>query len=323
MAEEESTVDHLKEHMSHLGSKVDHLSETVKEHIATDKQYYKEIDKLIAEEEEEHMNVMEIPAVIGGGNDNAALIAALMGNRGGNDGAGAMGLGGGLVGGVLLGALLGRNGGLFGGNGDGAGAVGLQSSIDTNTILQSLGDIKASVPLAEAQVQLALAGQSAQINGNINASTIANLEGQGSIRANISAQTQALTQQIAEVGNQADRNLFQISQTIMTDGEKTRALITSNTIAELNQRLTVAQQEALELRNEQRRAEDRHGIEITMTNTQNQNNLQFQQQAQVLNSLSNGLIDALQSIRATNQAINIGTGTQTANPTNTNTNVRA
>jgi len=59
-----------------------------------------------------------------------------------------------------------------------------------------------------------------------------------------------------------------------------------------------------------------------MTNNQNQNQLQFQQQAQILTTLSNGLVQALQSIQATNQAINIG-GTQMANPTNTNTNVRA
>lgn len=80
MEEEESSVSHLKEGLHHLASKVDDLRETVKEHIDTDKLYYKEIDKLISNEENEGMNVMEIPAVIGG-NDNAALIAALMGNR--------------------------------------------------------------------------------------------------------------------------------------------------------------------------------------------------------------------------------------------------
>ncbi|AWD90216.1 hypothetical protein [Dickeya phage Sucellus] len=77
---------------------------------------------------------------------------------GGMDGAG-LGLGGGLIGGVLLGALLGRNGGLFGGGNDGvSGLNNLQGAIDTNAILSNLGDIKDAVPLAEAQVQLALAG---------------------------------------------------------------------------------------------------------------------------------------------------------------------
>lgn len=274
------------------------------EHEAEEMQLLRKIHKKVKK-----MAMVETPSMIMG--------------TGGNDGAG-LGLGGGLIGGVLLGALLGRNGGLFGGgNTDGAAAVGLQSSIDTNTILQSLGDIKASVPLAEAQVQLALAGQSANLNNQINAANIANLEGQGSIRANISLQTQALTEQIAAVGNQADRNLFQISQTIINDGEKTRALITSNQISELQRLAAERQDEIIELRAERNRESDRHGIEINMINNQNQNQLQFQQQAQVLNTLANALVDVSQVARATNQAINIGSGRQEANPTNSATNVRA
>lgn len=264
---------------------------------------------------------VEIPAMLGaGGNDTAALIAAMnSGNRSGD------GLGGGsALGLVALIALLGRGGlgGLGVGEG-GAAAVGLQSSIDTNTILQSLGDIKASVPLAEAQVQLALAGQSANINGNINMANIANLEGQGSIRASLSAQTQNLTEQIAAVGNQADRNLFQLSQTITADGAQTRALIQSIDKQNDSRLITAQANEIIELRAEQNRASDRHGIEINMINNQNQNQLQFQQQAQVLNTLTSALVDVSQVARATNQAINIGSGTQTANPNNNATNVRA
>lgn len=245
-------------------------------------------------------------------------IIGMPSGMGGSDG---LGLGGGLIGGVLLGALLGRNGGLFGGNGDGAGAVGLQSSIDTNTILQSLGDIKASVPLAEAQVQLALAGQSANINQNINAATIANLEGQGSIRANISLQTQALTEQIAQIGNQADRNLFQLSQSISNDGEKTRALIQSLDKQNDSRLITAQANEIIELRAERNRDSDRHGIEINMINNQNQNQLQFQAQAQVLGQLAHALADVSQVARATNSTVMVGntgaaTATQTANPTN-------
>lgn len=235
---------------------------------------------------------------------------------GGSDG---LGLGGGLIGGVLLGALLGRNGGLFGG-GDGAGTA-VQSSVDTNAILQSLGDIKASVPLAEAQVQLALAGASANINQNLNAATIANLEGQGSIRANISLQTQALTEQLAAIGNQADRNLFQLSQSISNDGEKTRALIQSLDKQNDSRLITAQANEIIELRAERNRDSDRHGIEITMTNNQNQNQMQFQQQAQVLTQLAHCLADVSQVARATNSTVMVGntgaaTATQTANPTN-------
>lgn len=200
---------------------------------------------------------------------------------------------------------------------------GLQSSIDTNTILQSLGDIKAAVPLAEAQVQLALAGQAASITGQINSGTFATLESLGTTRAALSAQTQALTQQIAEVGNQADRNLYQLSVAISNGTDQIKALITSNQISELQRLASERQDEIIELRNRNDRDRDRHGIEISMVNNQSQNQLQFQQQAQVLATLANALADVNQVARATNQAINIGSGRQEANPTNTASNVRA
>lgn len=272
------------------------------EHEAEEMQLLRKIHKKVKK-----MAMVETPSMI-------------MGTGTGSDG--GLGLGGGLIGGVLLGALLGRNGGLFGGNTDGgAGANLMQSSIDTNAILQTLGDIKASVPLAEAQVQLALAGQSANIISNMNSATIANLEGQGNIRAALSLQTQNLTEQIAAVGNQADRNLFQLSQTIVQDGAQTRALIQSIDKQNDSRLITAQANEIIELRAEQNRASDRHGIEINMINNQNQNQLQFQQQAQVLNALSSALIEVGQIARATNSNVIVGnTGavgaTQTANPTN-------
>lgn len=245
---------------------------------------------------------------------------------GGMGGAGlglGAGLGGGLLGGILAGALFGNRGGLFGGQGDGgAAAVGLQSSIDTNTILQSLGDIKASVPLAESQVQLALAGQAASLTNQINSSSMALLLGQGDIRANLSLQTQNLTEQIAAVGNQADRNLFQLSQTIVQDGAQTRALIQSIDKQNDSRLITAQANEIIELRAEQNRSTDRHGIEINMINNQNQNQMQFQQQAQVLNTLANALVEVGQIARATNSNVIVGntgastTGAQTASPTN-------
>lgn len=244
---------------------------------------------------------------------------------GGMGGAGlglGAGLGGGLLGGILAGALFGNRGGLFGGNGEGSAAVGLQSSIDTNTILQSLGDIKASVPLAESQVQLALAGQAASLTNQINSSSMALLLGQGDIRANLSLQTQNLTEQIAAVGNQADRNLFQLSQTIVADGAQTRALIQSIDKQNDSRLITAQANEIIELRAEQNRSSDRHGIEINMINNQNQNQMQFQQQAQVLNTLANALVEVGQIARATNSNVIVGntgastTGAQTASPTN-------
>lgn len=235
-----------------------------------------------------------------------------------------MGLGGGLIGGVLLGALLGRNGGLFGGNG--SEANGLQSSIDTNIILQSLGDIKAAVPLAEAQVQLALAGAQADITSQSLQQTIA-LQNQG-----FSAQLATL-QGFNSVGDKVDAlaaanalaiatNQFNCVQATMADGEKTRALISSIDKQNDNRLITAQANEIVELRAERNRDADRHGIEINMINNQNQNQMQFQQQAQVLNTLAHVLADVSQVARATNSNVIVGntgastTGTQTASPTN-------
>lgn len=245
---------------------------------------------------------------------------------GSNDGFGSGGLG--LV--ALLALLGGRGrGGLFGGDGDGAGigVATLQSSIDTNSIMNQLSMIQAAVPLAESQVQLALAG----VNSN--------LQSQG-LQQTIALQQQGFQGQLAtlagfnSLGDKVDalsaatalaiaNNQFACVTATQVDGEKTRDLINSINNADLNRIITTQAAQLAELQNESNRANDRHGVEVTMINNQNQNQMQFQQQAQVLGTLTNGLAQALQSIHATNQAINIGAGTQTANPTNTNTNVRA
>lgn len=243
---------------------------------------------------------------------------------GSGSGDGGMGLGGGLIGGVLLGALLGRNGGLFGGNG--GEANGLQSSIDTNIILQSLGDIKAAVPLAEAQVQLALAGAQADITSQSLQQTIA-LQNQG-----FNAQLSTLSG-FNSLGDKVDAlaaanalaiatNQFNCVQATMADGEKTRALISSIDKQNDNRLITAQANEIIELRGDQRRESDRHGIEINMINNQNQNQMQFQQQQQVLSGLAHLLADVSQVARATNSNVIVGntgastTGAQTASPTN-------
>lgn len=272
---------------------------------------------------------------------------------GGNDG-----LGGGL--GLLALAMLGGRG--FGndwnrGNGNWGGGEGcvtpsnlsaqLANVTDTQmntTVLQSLGDIKASVPLAEGQVQLALAGAQADINANVfNASQSINaniatglqtaIQGQSAIRKDVSeaiASSLASQSVIKEtVLTSAAANLqatlnskFELAQVINSDGEKTRALISSIENANTQRLLGERQDLINELQAEGRRRDDRHGIEINMTNQQNQTQLQFQQQAQVLSALSSALCEVGQIARATNSNVIVGntgattTGTQTANPTN-------
>jgi len=226
--------------------------------------------------------------------------------------AGGGGMGFGDSNGVIMGLLLGRLG-LFGNqNGDGGGCV---TQADLNA--QALGDIKAAIPLSEAQVQLALAGMQASLSGQATADT-QYLSNQTQALAIAQMQLAAgLSRDISGVDTNVDRQSAQIQETIFRDGEATRALITSNRIADLEQQLTVAQ-----LRESEQRSINR---EITNTNTitvsMNQQQSQQQQQMQTLQWQLNQLCGAFgQVARATNSQVVVGStgvgANQTANPTN-------
>lgn len=346
MAEEKeapilSALEEVDEGLMGIEKELKGLNEHLEEHTRTDEHYREILEKMYAshknKNKEENTMQVELPTVVtNGNNDNAALIAALMGNRNGygyGEGSGALGLGGGLAGGVLLGALLGQNGGLFGGRNNGAD-LGVQAAVDTNSILQGLGDIKAAVPLAEAQTQLAIAIAQSELAGQINTANIANLNGQGMINKNISdAIASSLASQnninlnvlqTAAAGISATKDSqYALAAAIKDDGEKTRALITSNTITELQRQLSVAEIAALEDRLHNRSRE----VEVNVTQTVNQNQLQAQaqqQQQQQTILLSNlcSHIAGLQNAVATNSNLIVGntgavaTGTQTANPVN-------
>lgn len=230
---------------------------------------------------------------------------------GGDGGFGGAGLGGGL----LLGLLLGR-GGLLGNNVNGA-----DSNLVTTTDLvqQTLGDIKASIPFNEAQVQLALASLGANLTSQatMNSQHISSELSNAQLQA---ATTAALiTRDIASVDTNIDRQSTAIQIAIAADGAKTRELITANTIADLNQRLTVAQLENSENRAIQREQVNSHNVTVTMNQAQSQQQLQAQRQDFLISQLVNGFG---QIARATNSNVVVGStgvGTsQTANPTNVN-----
>lgn len=232
---------------------------------------------------------------------------------------------------IVLLALLGRgNGGLLGGSGDGGTAV---NQITLGQIQAALGDIKASVPLAESQVQLALAGAQSDITQQTQAATLA-LTQQGFAGqlanvqgfSNVKDATDALSTQTAvgfgQVNANIERNGWAVTQAINNDGDKTRALIQSIDKSNDSRLITAQANEIVELRQQQLAAENRRGIEINMTNNQTQNQLQFQAQQQAINTLLNELGQVGQLARATNQQLIIGNqgvttgGAQTANPTN-------
>lgn len=80
--------------------------------------------------------------------------------------------GGGLLGGLILGSLL-RNGGLFGGYGDGAGvAAGAMWNNPQNqanmSVMSTLGDIKQAVAVSSANMETSQAQQSSTIQGQLN-----------------------------------------------------------------------------------------------------------------------------------------------------------
>ena len=285
-------------------------------------------------------------------------LGGMMGNSGV---AGAGGAFGGAAAGSILGSLLlNRNGVLGGGVVDGAvgGGVtpallaasfaGAQDTQMNTAVLQTLGQIQGSIPLAEGQVQLALAGTQSDLTNLINSANVANLQGQFAINKNVSdttAQiiandvatqiavansTNSINQGIAGLSTQGLQNTYALSQAIATDGEKTRALITSFENANMQRLLTTAQNEIIELRGDQRLDRRSRETEINITNNntavaqQQQSQLQNQQQAIVLNNIWQRL-DGLQNAVATNSNMIIGntgattTGPQTANPVNVRT----
>lgn len=275
----------------------------------------------------------------------AVLETPTMLATGGNEGGIGGGIGGGLLGGILAGALFGGGIGNNRNNGEGcvtpsnltAGLTGVTDAIQNTTVMQSLGDIKASVPLAEAQVQLALAGAQGAIVNQVNMGTMATINGQALINKNVSdaiaaslASQTSIKESVAAYGvanlNATKDAQFAIATIVKDDGEKTRALITSNTISELQRQLTVAQTAALEDRLTNRARE----TEITITNTntataqqvQSQAQLQAQSQAIIqLSGLINNLAGDIQSVRQGQVVFNSGTMAGSATQAAANTKV--
>lgn len=252
----------------------------------------------------------------------------------GGAGWGGDGFGGG-IGGLLVGALLGRGfgfGGGFGGGWGGGCGDGGARVLDT-AILQQLGNVQAAVPLTALQTQAQVAESTGSINnttlqqtlmlgGEIARASLAGQQGFANVKDSVQNSFAVLNSNIAQVNAAVNVGTLTTAIAIRDDGDKTRALISSIDRDNLNRQLTVAENTITELRLNQCRRDDNHGLEIQMINNQNQNQLQFQQQAQGFAFLQHGLAECNQLARATNAQINIGSGTltgaaQTANPINT------
>lgn len=281
---------------------------------------HKQIKKLGEEKMSESINVLP-------SQDNTAMLMAALGNRG-NTGDGGMFGGGGMIGGLILGSLLRNNGNLLGGDGGAGGAV-LRSPPEQNQanmdLMASIGQVDKAVAVSTAAMEASQATQTIAINNGLNSLAQGLSLRVDGVKDSVNAGTMVLSQQLNGVQQQVMANRYELSKDISTDGEKTRALITQQYELNLQRQLADANAAIIELRGDNRLAERSRGIEVTTTNNINQMQQQQQQQRQLtdLGNIVSNLANDLQYIRATNQAINIGGGTQTANPANTNTNVRA
>jgi hypothetical protein len=232
--------------------------------------------------------------------------------------------GGGLIGGLILGSLLRNNGNLFGGDGAAAGAT-LRSppeQVQANmSLMQSIGQVDKAVAVSTAAMEASQANQTIAFTNQLNAQTGSLATRVDGTKEAVNATAMLLSQQLNGVQQQVMENRYQLAQDINNDGDKTRALITSQYEATLNRQLSDANANIIALQSRFDTAERTRGVEVNTTTTVNQMQQQAQQQQQY-GQLYNALWALAQNIQNTNSAINVGSGTQTANPANTNTNIR-
>lgn len=240
----------------------------------------------------------------------------------GGDGGLGFGTGGGLIGGLILGSLLRQGrGGLFGGDGaDVAVAPGAQAQANMS-LMQSIGQVDKAVAVSTAAMEASQAQQSGVLQSQLSGIAAALTNTVNGVKDAVNGNSVALMQQLNGVQSSVDKNAWNLNQQITADGDKTRALITAQYEATLNRQLGEANAAIIELRSRENVAAATRGVEVTTTNNINQMQSQQQQQQQ-FGQLYNAIWGLAQNIRSNNEAINVGSGTLTANPTNTNTNIR-
>jgi hypothetical protein len=230
--------------------------------------------------------------------------------------------GGGLIGGLILGSLLRNNGNLLGNDG---GAAALRSPPEQSqanmSLMNAIGEVGKAVAVSTAAMEASQANQTIGITSQFNnttASLAARVEG---VKEAVNAGTMVLSQQLNGLQQQVMENRYELSKDISNDGDKTRALITAQYEATLNRQLSDANAAVIALQSKLDNGAVARGIEVSTTNNINQMQQQQQQQSQ-WGQLYNVLWGLAQNIRSNNEAINVGSGTLTANPVNTNTNIR-
>lgn len=274
--------------------------------------YYSKVMKQITKLKDEDMAEIMTPGGI------------MMGGGGGD---GGMFGGGGLIGGLILGSLLRNNGNLLGGDGAGGAALGatLRNPPEQNQanmdLMQSIGAVDKAVAVSTAAMEASQANQTIGLTAAINSLAQGLSQRVDNVKDVVNTNAVALMQGQAAIQQNIMENRYELSKDISADGEKTRALITSQYEINLQRQLSDANAAIIELRSREFSGSAARGVEVTTTNNINQMQQQQQQQAQY-GQLANLIWSLGQNIQNGNAAINVGSGTQTSTPTNTNTNIR-
>lgn len=236
---------------------------------------------------------------------------------GGGSGDGLFG-GGGLIGGLILGSLLRNNGNLLGNDGAGLGGAVLRNPPEQNQanmdLMAGIGGISKDVAVAQAAAENSNSMQTNMLSNQLS------MVAQATV-AQLTGVKEAVNTTAAQINQNIMENRYELSKDISNDGDKTRALITAQYEASLNRQLSDANAAIIALQSKLDNGAVARGVEVTTTNNINQMQQQQQQQAQY-GQLANLIWGLGQQIRSTNEAINVGSGTLTANPANTNTNIR-
>jgi hypothetical protein len=188
-------------------------------------------------------------------------------------------------------------------------------------LMAGIGAVDKAVAVGTSDLMNNNAAQSAALNASLNSvasSLVTRVDG---TKDAVNAGVMVLAQQLNGLQQVTMENRYALSQDISNDGDKTRALLTAQYEAGLNRMITDANAQIVALQNRADSAATARGVEVTTTNNINQMQQQTQQQQQ-FSQLANLIWGLTQSIRSNNEAINVGSGTLTANPTNTNTNIR-
>jgi hypothetical protein len=191
-------------------------------------------------------------------------------------------------------------------------ALGQQNQASQNALA-------GSNQLAATQIQLA--NNFGAIENNIaTARENINLQVRG-VQDSVVTGTLLNSQNFGALSTQAAVNAGVLAAAIISDGDRTRALINQNYIETLNRQLATAQNEVIELRGDRNSISRHHETEVRVNQNVNQQQQQQQQQVQ-LGAILGRLEGLVQVAHATNQNVIAGntgavqTGAQTANPTN-------